>query len=67
MLKQINEPRSEFYDKLIIRLEASIQDIHTPEQNSSGPDYHNTTSTSNVDYSWQIFDQGSLQQFNTWV
>ncbi|KAK7949529.1 hypothetical protein PG988_016168 [Apiospora saccharicola] len=69
MLRQTNEPRPSLRDKLITRLEQSLETVQTPSPTA----LRDSTVAANAanlqsplsptfDYSWQIFDQASLQQ-----
>ncbi|KXJ87213.1 hypothetical protein Micbo1qcDRAFT_124941 [Microdochium bolleyi] len=72
MLKRMTGPNPGLCDKLIARLEQSLQGVQTPQpttlmhpdeqqQGGQGVDIINDGS---LDYSWQIFDHVSLQQFD---
>ncbi|KAK2680322.1 Zn(2)-C6 fungal-type DNA-binding domain [Fusarium oxysporum f. sp. vasinfectum] len=61
ILKQKNEPKPSLCDKLIARLEDSLQDISTPDFTYVQPG-HPTVMDPTFDYSWQLFDQVNLQQ-----
>ncbi|KAG5661746.1 hypothetical protein KAF25_003985 [Fusarium avenaceum] len=63
ILKQKNEPKPSLCDKLITRLEDSLQDVSTPDFSYVQPS-HPSVMDPAFDYSWQIFDQVNLQQFN---
>ena len=65
MLKRKNEPepKPSLCDKLIARLEDSLHDVSTPDFTNSQQG-HEPVMDPNFDYSWQIFDQVSLQQIN---
>ncbi|KAG5788685.1 hypothetical protein H9Q69_012241 [Fusarium xylarioides] len=61
ILKQKNEPKPSLCDKLIARLEDSLQDISPPDFTYVQPG-HPTVMDPTFDYSWQLFDQVNLQQ-----
>jgi hypothetical protein len=63
ILKQKNEHKPSLCDKLITRLEDSLQDVSTPDFSYVQPS-HPSVMDPAFDYSWQIFDQVNLQQFN---
>ena len=50
--------------KLIFRLEASLQGVTTPESAVLPGEQMTTVISNSVDYSWQLFDQVSLQHFD---
>lgn len=63
ILKKMNGPKPNLHRKLIIRLEESLAPVHTPESAESHPNaYNNIAMSAQLDQSWQIFDQASLQQ-----
>lgn len=61
MLKQTYEPKPSLRDKLATRLERSLENV----QGRTPPTFTDPMSIaaidSSLDYSWQIFDQSSLQ------
>lgn len=62
MLKQTNEPKPSLRDKLVTRLEQSLKGVQAPTPNTFADPMSMTAIDSNLDYTWQIFDQSSLQQ-----
>ena len=62
MLRQTNEPKPSLRDKLITRLEQSLEGVHTPSPSGFAEQIPMSGITSNLDYSWHIFDQASLEQ-----
>ena len=63
MLKQTNEPKPSLREKLIVRLESSLQKVHTPSPSAMPNPIVTPTMNPSMDYaSWHIFDQASLQQ-----
>lgn len=69
-LRSLSGPRPSLCDTLVSRLEAALGGLQTPDatlvQHDQG--YNSQTShhenSADLDYSWQIFNQGSLQQFD---
>lgn len=67
MLKRMNEPKSKLCDRLVVRLEQSLQGVNTPDVNMNISQSGFVPSEAgadgeNVVYSeWQIFDQSSLR------
>ncbi|KAL6924017.1 hypothetical protein ACHAPO_006555 [Fusarium lateritium] len=61
ILKQKNEPKPSLCDKLIARLEESLQEVSTPDFSYVQP-AHSSVMDPSFDYTWQIFDQVNLQQ-----
>ncbi|KAF4447197.1 hypothetical protein F53441_9244 [Fusarium austroafricanum] len=61
ILKQKNEPKPSLCDKLIARLEDSLQDVSTPDFSYVQPNQASVMDPT-FDYSWQLFDQVNLQQ-----
>lgn len=61
ILKQKNEPKPSLCDKLIARLEESLQEVSTPDFSYVQP-AHSAVMDPSFDYTWQIFDQVNLQQ-----
>ena len=53
-------------DKLISRLEGSLQGVETPNSTMVQQEQQHLPQETgpSLDYSWQIFDQISLQQFD---
>ncbi len=65
MLKQLKELNPSLCNKLISRLEGSLQRVHTPDAVVLHDEGQLRDSVSdNADYSWQLFDQVSLQHFD---
>lgn len=68
MLKKMTRPSPSLSDKLIARLEGSLQGVQTPQATNlmQHPDEQQVglMNESSLDYSWQIFDQVSLQHFD---
>lgn len=64
MLKQISLPVSTLCAKLIHRLEESLQGVHSPELTNEISAELIDRGNSNSEYSWDIFNQCSLQQFD---
>lgn len=62
MLKQTSEPKPSLRGKLINRLEKSLQDVQVPSPNGFGDPMTIGTVGNELDYSWHIFDQASLEQ-----
>jgi hypothetical protein len=57
----MNDPKPLLYKKLIARLEGNLQRVNTPDpSNMSQP----ILAALDVDASWNIFDQASLEQIN---
>lgn len=69
MLRQTNEPKPSLREKLASRLEQSLQSIQTPSPTALNDPMTLTAMDQNLDYSWQIFDQASLEQvmFPQWT
>ncbi|KAL4728199.1 hypothetical protein ACLX1H_004940 [Fusarium chlamydosporum] len=63
ILKQKNEPKPSLCDKLISRLEESLQEVSTPDFSYIQP-AHSSVMDPSFDYTWQIFDQVNLQQIH---
>lgn len=67
MLKRMNEPKSKLCDRLVKRLEQSLQGVQTPDVNMAIPQQAFLPSSAGpgseaIPYSdWQIFDQASLR------
>jgi len=61
ILKQKNEPKPSLCDKLIARLEESLQEVSTPDFTSYVQPAHPSVMDPSFDYTWQIFDQVNLQ------
>ncbi|KAK8041767.1 hypothetical protein PG993_006290 [Apiospora rasikravindrae] len=63
MLRRTHEPRPSLRDKLVTKLERSLETVQTPSPTAlRDPSMGALTSSPSFDYSWQIFDQASLQQ-----
>lgn len=64
MLKQTNEPKPSLRDKLVTRLERSLKGVQPPSPTTYADPMSMAAAmdSTGVDYSWQIFDQSSLQQ-----
>ena len=63
ILKKMNGPKPSLCDKLLSRLEESLVPVHSPNSFELQRDaYNNVSMSAQVDQSWQIFDQASLQQ-----
>jgi hypothetical protein len=63
IMKKLNGPKPSLCDKLIFRLEESLVPVHSPNSFELQRDaYNNVSMSAQVDQSWQIFDQASLQQ-----
>ncbi|KAJ4295640.1 hypothetical protein N0V90_007653 [Kalmusia sp. IMI 367209] len=60
-LKQMNDPKTLLHTKLIARLDGNLQKVNTPDANVI---HHQDLTALNVDSSWHIFDQASLEQMN---
>ncbi|KAF2008553.1 hypothetical protein BU24DRAFT_360239 [Aaosphaeria arxii CBS 175.79] len=60
-LKQANDPKPLLHTKLITRLDGSLQKVNTHKVNDSSQQNYTTL---DVDSSWHIFDQASLEQMN---
>ncbi|KAJ6436912.1 fungal transcriptional regulatory protein [Purpureocillium lavendulum] len=61
MLRESNEPKTSFRDKLASRLEQSLQTVNTPSPAAMG---HMTQAAAETEFdcSWQIFDQAIMEQ-----
>ncbi|KAK7987394.1 hypothetical protein PG989_007709 [Apiospora arundinis] len=67
MLRCTHEPKPSLRDKLVTRLEQSLETVQTPSPTALrdptvGAAGLQTPLSPSFDYSWQIFDQASLQQ-----
>ena len=62
MLRQTNEPKPSLREKLASRLEQSLQGIQTPSPTALNDPMDLATMNQDLDYSWQIFNQASLEQ-----
>ena len=62
ILKKMNRPKPSLCDKLIFRLEESLSPVHSPDSVELQRNAYNMAMSAQVDQSWQIFDQASLQE-----
>ncbi|KAI1080002.1 hypothetical protein F5B20DRAFT_147852 [Whalleya microplaca] len=64
MLKQTSEPKPSLRDKLITRLEQSLQGVQIPSPSAldTSMSTQDTCISPDLEYSWQIFDRSILQQ-----
>lgn len=62
MLRQTHEPKPSLRDKLVSRLEQSLETAQTPSPSALRDPLAMPPLSPGFDYSWQIFDQASLQQ-----
>ncbi|KAI1344499.1 hypothetical protein F5Y15DRAFT_113348 [Xylariaceae sp. FL0016] len=62
MLKQTSEPKPSLRDKLITRLEQSLQGVQTPTPSAMEAAMNIQAISPEFEYSWQIFDHSSLRQ-----
>lgn len=68
MLRQTHEPRPSLRDKLVTRLEQSLEAAQAPsptalrDAGAANAATLQSPLSPTFDYSWQIFDQASLQQ-----
>lgn len=62
MLRQTHEPKPSLRDRLASRLEQSLETAHTPSPSALRDPMAMPPLSPGFDYSWQIFDQASLQQ-----
>lgn len=67
-LRQTNEPKPSLHDKLATRLEQSLQGMQTPSPTALHDAVSLPVISPDLDYSWQIFNQASLDQvtFGIW-
>ncbi|KAF7552942.1 hypothetical protein G7Z17_g3968 [Cylindrodendrum hubeiense] len=67
-LRQTNEPKPSLHDKLATRLEQSLQGMQTPSPTTLPDPMSLPVISPDLDYSWQIFSQASLDQvtFGIW-
>ncbi|KAH8714562.1 fungal transcriptional regulatory protein [Ilyonectria robusta] len=67
-LRQTNEPKPSLHDKLATRLEQSLQGMQTPSPTALHDPMSLPVISPDLDYSWQIFNQASLDQvtFGIW-
>lgn len=68
MLRNTNQPKPSLRDTLAFCLEQNIQGLQTPSPSTMIDPLNLPDLGSDLDYSWQIFNQASLEQvaFNVW-
>ncbi|KAH7120221.1 hypothetical protein B0J13DRAFT_512709 [Dactylonectria estremocensis] len=67
-LRETNTPKPSLHDKLATRLEQSLQGMQTPSPTTLNDAMNIPVISPDLDYSWQIFSQASLDQmtFGIW-